>query len=303
MLVSLTLRKHPHLIKLLATWTRDSRYHMLFPYARFNLHSFWMESNTEHMSPKTWFWAIRQMSGLVEALSKIHVYSTDPNTNKERTSRDGLLRLAVEDAEQKFGRHGDLKPQNILLLEYLDLDTSEDIGTLQIADFGLSRFHGKDSRSLVSPLGMVGSDTYMPPELILERPVSRAYDIWSLACVFLEFISWMLEGPEGFSDFVLKRSIQAPLDRITDDTFYTAFLDGGRQKTARVRQEVLEWIAKSRSLSSCSLMIDQLLTLIQDYMLVVDTAERIKIEALDVRMKELLYSARTRPSYLFKLVR
>ena len=67
-------------------------------------------------------------------------------------------------------------------------------GILQIADFGLGRFHGRASRSQVDPRTIASTPTYEPPDIALNLKVSRAYDIWSLGCLYLEYITWRLGG-------------------------------------------------------------------------------------------------------------
>lgn len=65
-------------------------------------------------------------------------------------------------------------------------------GILVIADFGLMAFHRGQSRSLVPGAKLHGTPTYAPPEWQLNYQVSRSYDIWSLGCVYLEFITWLV---------------------------------------------------------------------------------------------------------------
>lgn len=64
---------------------------------------------------------------------------------------------------------------------------------LQIADYGLARFHERELRSEVDFIKAYGPLTYGPPESKLRKHVSRAYDIWSPGCILLEFITWLLE--------------------------------------------------------------------------------------------------------------
>jgi hypothetical protein len=40
--------------------------------------------------------------------------------------------------------------------------------------------------------------TYAPPEFeLVDHPCSRSFDIWSLGCVFLEFMCWLVQGGSG----------------------------------------------------------------------------------------------------------
>lgn len=65
-------------------------------------------------------------------------------------------------------------------------------GILVIADFGLMAFHRCQSRSLVPGAKLHGTPAYAPPEWQLNYQISRSYDIWSLGCVYLEFITWIV---------------------------------------------------------------------------------------------------------------
>jgi serine/threonine protein kinase len=159
---------------------------------------------------------------LASALNVIHNFTTpsplqDEDTNatyQKFTHREG--RLKVQDADKKFGRHGDLKPENILRFE----GNNGDAGILQITNFSLGRFHRFESRSTQDPRRINGSSAYAPPELALALPVSRAYDIWSLGCIFLEFITWLLEGSAGLESFTSSRLLEGE-DGIIDDVYFT----------------------------------------------------------------------------------
>ncbi|PCD36208.1 hypothetical protein FGRA07_08092 [Fusarium graminearum] len=90
----------PHLIQLLWTFSLGSEYHLVFPCADGNLMDLWRQ----HKSPlaasqdhETALWFSRQCLGIVEGLEMIH------QTNGHDS-----------DEPQKYGRHGDLEPENIL---------------------------------------------------------------------------------------------------------------------------------------------------------------------------------------------
>lgn len=96
-----------------------------------------------------------------------------------------------------FGRHGDIKPQNILWFP----DTSNSWmkgrgrGTLKLADFGVADFSTKDEFDSdfdrIRHQFAAQSPTYRSPENDFNDPrIGSSYDIWSLGCVYLEFIAW-----------------------------------------------------------------------------------------------------------------
>jgi serine/threonine protein kinase len=290
MLSKLTLRKDPHLIELLTTYKFKGHFHFLFPYAKLNLRMYWKENRVLEWRKTEVLWILQQLLGLATALHVIHEFKTvhplgsdytDPQVSRQRPAMN--VRMTVDEEEQKFGRHGDLKPENILWFD--DLVGAGPGGILQITDLGLGRFHRLESRSRQDPTTINGSPTYIPPELALERLVSRAYDIWSFGCIFLEFITWMLDGYSGVQKFADARLARAH-DKVEDDTFYTVY-NPGPDKFATVRPEVTEWIRKLRKHRRYSKMIRDLLDLVGK-MLQIETKDRIRSGELKDRLSRIV---------------
>ncbi|KAJ4117542.1 hypothetical protein NW768_010905 [Fusarium equiseti] len=135
-------------------------------------------------------WFSRQCLGIVEGLYMIQHSSSDNDSQEP----------------QKHGQHGDLKPENILW--FRDSGTSEtgySLGTLKISDFGLTRFHGTQTKSHINTDGMGCSPTYRAPEFDVLQEVAQSYDIWCLGCVLLEFTTWYLKGWAGVESFSQER--------------------------------------------------------------------------------------------------
>ncbi|KAF2440660.1 hypothetical protein P171DRAFT_489356 [Karstenula rhodostoma CBS 690.94] len=103
-------------------------------------------------------------------------------------------------------RLGDLKPENILCFDDADKEQSDDIYSciLVIADIGLSRTHdtfpefGNDTIPRKSK-----TDMYEPPETELPNydPSLYHYNVWSLGCIYLEIMIWLLYGHEEHENF------------------------------------------------------------------------------------------------------
>lgn len=106
------------------------------------------------------------------------------------------------DARQGLGRHGDIKPANILWF----LTHGKERDHLVVADLGLTRYHSSLTKSRVKRVdGWTG--TYRAPEIDLHNPISARYDIWSLGCVFLEFCIWYLLGYDDVENFRRARNL------------------------------------------------------------------------------------------------
>lgn len=171
--------KHKHLINLLSAYSQGNKYFMIFPWAIGNLDTLWKSVNPRQMDP---LWLLEQCYGLTEGLCKIHQYHED---KPGKPSTDGKLCV---------GRHGDIKPQNILWFK--DSSTAAGVGRLVLSDFTLMRFHNEGSNT-VTTVGHIGfTNTYRAPEVAFtsHQYISQKYDVWSIGCVFLEFISWHLVG-------------------------------------------------------------------------------------------------------------
>lgn len=241
MLSRLTQKNHEHLVKLLATYKLKNHYHLIFPYAQSNLRAYWNLTGLPHFNKATCLWFLNQLAGLTSGLGIIHDFPAGSQNTLEPAHPDlamysrRLVKSLRVDPREIYGRHGDLKPENILWSN--DLNGVPRAGILQIADFGLGRFHRLESRSAQDPKKIQGSATYAPPEVTLEEPVSRKYDIWSLGCVFLEFLTWLVEGPRSVYEFSTQRC-QAAGDGVEDDTYFTIFNLENGSSYAEVRQGV-----------------------------------------------------------------
>jgi serine/threonine protein kinase len=197
---------HPndHLISLLATFEYNGGFYLIFPLAEADLQRFWKRSKT-CTDPNTGRWMIEQSLGIASALYKIHRYETFPRTSslykanhtrKSTMARQELSSILEGDGgnpgRRLFGRHGDIKPNNILV--FPDRNSANRLGTLKIADFGITQFGTEDMRWLKEGEKVSCTRTYQSPECVLDKSISTACDIWALGCLYLEFVLWYLRG-------------------------------------------------------------------------------------------------------------
>ncbi|KAM0417461.1 hypothetical protein ACHAPT_012523 [Fusarium lateritium] len=175
--------KYHHLIRPVAVCTRGEQAFFFFPWAdKGDLYSFWTsQTNCKH---RLVHWMLGQMVGLGHALKLL---------------------------AKKNCRHSDLKPQNILVFP-----SRVPIGTLKITDVGISKFHVLATTRRLNPTSAkYVTMRYCPPEFDELKPdvaqrhlegsrdqkLSRRFDIWSLGCVFLEFLIWAKLGQAEYRNF------------------------------------------------------------------------------------------------------
>jgi serine/threonine protein kinase len=197
---------HPHLISLLATYEQLDIFHLVFHWADADLYNFWTKAKPNPTFEfDTVIWLAEQCEGIADGLSKIHCYETTSSKI---------------DGGQLFGRHGDIKPENILW--FRDSNKPEDKGVLKICDFGLAEFNTRSSRSNKPRYKVANSPTYRPPECDIKGGViSRSYDIWTLGCLYLDFITWLLGGEYLFRKFSRERKGYVPnAPYVQEDTFF-----------------------------------------------------------------------------------
>lgn len=213
----------PAITKALATFSKSGKHYIVFEWAEHgSLRDFWYKNpDPAQLAGDVEAWLIKQCLGIAQALQLIHGSApTPPNTR------------AVT-----FMRHGDIKPENILVFTSsptagTNTEThgsavlEPSLGQLKLADFGLSTFHKSPTEEKVGR-STAFSPTYRPPEMdIVEASISRSADIWSLGCVFLEFATWYVlgrTGLEAFGDTRLDKNNYVPSRRgeVIEDTFFS----------------------------------------------------------------------------------
>lgn len=293
MLKEVTVLKHRHLVKLLATYEYKGKCHLLFPYAKHNLREYW-ETHDRALDPETPLWFLHQVLGIASGLHAMHNYKLELSTKD--ASSPGQLQVPIDQHTRnqktsKYGRHGDIKADNILWLD----DGKH--GILQIADFGLGRFHRLESRSGVDPRTLYGSQTYMPPEPDLGTAVSRKYDMWTLGCVYLEFVTWLLEGTTGIKGFAELRD-EIALDGANDDKFFT-LVEQGQGREAIVRPAVTTKIRNLKGNRLCSELVGRFLILVEERLLVIDPEYRITSKDLEDKLQMIVEEAQNSPQKAF----
>ncbi|CAN9308974.1 unnamed protein product [Alternaria alternata] len=248
-------RPNQHIVTLLATWAIEAsvhdRYCLLFPWAEGDLKSYWKHQrypcDGTKMDLDAIRWVTKQILGMAGALKTIH----SPGYNNSL------------EPKQKYGRHGDIKAENIL---WYPPSAPNEKGTLVIADLGLTEFNSTQSRSNVPGEGLSATPGYRPPECDLKGgTVSRAFDIWTYGCLLLEMI--------------LSKESRVSQDKLQ----LPGTLELAYQKHAiAVKGEVHEWIVLLHNHPYCTQFIHDLLDLIEERMLVVIAPDCERIGSVEL---------------------
>ncbi|KAH0443076.1 hypothetical protein CcaCcLH18_01189 [Colletotrichum camelliae] len=294
----LTLSRHgksQHLAKLLATFeipkgpnATATNYYMMFECADMTLDDLFNKEPKQvtkklSMSEANLHdWIALQVLGLARALHVIHHYRRGPDDTNDAT----------------HGVHGDLKPQNILLYHgwnHSDSfeDENQDLGrlpnhpgVLQITDFGQSSFHHTLTMDDIK-FASLGGD-YTPPELQLRLPVSASLDIWSLACLYLDMVTWLLKGPRGVTSFRKNRGTVGFL--LEKHNCFYSVLRGEECTSVFVSDAVLEWATGLYGSQRGSDFTRSLLKLILEHMLVIEKKDSESFDNVEVSSTSKRYT-------------
>lgn len=168
---------HPHIVPLLFSFSHRHNSYLVTPWATSNLADFW-EGNKTYLRNESCLeysqalWVAEQCEGLADALRYIHHFVS-----------------ASQDDESKFVSyyHGNIKPENILV--YCSPHRRP---VLQIADFGTSNYTAQVEYSPPFTNSNHAAGDYTAPEVYFGEPTSSSSDVWSMCCIFLEFIEWIM---------------------------------------------------------------------------------------------------------------
>ncbi|KAH6956001.1 hypothetical protein BKA56DRAFT_203433 [Ilyonectria sp. MPI-CAGE-AT-0026] len=237
---------HDHMINSVATVFRGESRYLMFPWADGgNLRDLWMAWETgpeiRHLWPPTSkliLEVVQQLRGLASALNFLH--------------------------ENNF-RHGDVKPENILIFK--DKST---LGTLKLGDLGLAKAHNANTTlRRTGTLTKYGTIRYEAPEAEVcpELPRSRRYDIWSIGCVLFEFVIWLVYGQDGLRDLNT-----AMLKHGNSDAFYIVDAFGGRKKPAEHHPVVSMWLEAvcNDEIWTDGTVLGDLVRIVRDHLLVIE---------------------------------
>ncbi|KAI0197248.1 kinase-like domain-containing protein [Xylaria flabelliformis] len=281
---------HPNVIKLLLAYEHEGKgLYLVFPLAKGDLNDYWRQHHKHSPLFEDALWLIQQCTDLTSALRKIHYHTSFP--------------------EKSCGRHGDIKPGNIL---WFQGEAGDGRGRLVVADLTMTRFHSDDTVNDTTFSGRGMSMTYRAPEVnvTIGEKESQAYDIWSLGCMFLEFMVWYHLGYHALghpTDVKAKQTNKTTCNkdhylnergeecqsfkraRINDDDwwygedkFFNVSRDGC---TAEVKAS---WAQRLHTSALCSQAMHDFLDLIMTQMLVIEPKERANMAQVNNNLRDIL---------------
>lgn len=263
-----------HIIEFIAAIEQGTAHYLLFRWAdQGNLRGLWEKYHSPRLSPALVKDVVVQLKGLTNALFRLHNYRNPKAPNNS--------------ASESNYRHGDLKPENILSVSTRPgphSDSHPHIGTLKMCDLGLTKHHNVATDLREQTSTRATTLRYQPPEVFTieqqNRPVarSRRYDVWSMGCVILEFVIWMLYGYESLEQF--NKAIRNPEFQERAPWFETKH-EAGKGKTAKVHgvvEETIRFILANDPECQGKTALREILELVRDRLLVVELGGRTMSE-------------------------
>ncbi|KAJ4251038.1 hypothetical protein NW762_011688 [Fusarium torreyae] len=173
---------HPHLNLPLGAYSQRNNNYFIFDWADSDLSRYWQSHPSPDFNFETVLWVAKQCLGLAGALQQIHRGGTGWGT--------------------QIWRHGDIKPENILW--FSNPESTKDHGTLRISGFGVSKSLATWNRSDRGDNHVAQSPFYRAPDFE-NGEISQSSDIWSIGCLYLEFLAWLLGGWKLVREMIIAR--------------------------------------------------------------------------------------------------
>jgi hypothetical protein len=180
------------MVTALSIFTQGSRWGFIFPSPYCDL-DYYLDTSSPPRGTGASCWISEQLSGLIGAVDTLH-----------NPKHLGL------DPKHQFVRHGNINRNTILCYRRLG---DQNYTVLTITNPGALDLNSENCNVMLSG--------YHPPECDIKGgTISRAYDIWTLGCLFLDLITWFLGGNEYLREFETRRTYLSITGARTN-TFFT----------------------------------------------------------------------------------
>ncbi|KAF5682010.1 serine threonine kinase [Fusarium denticulatum] len=304
-LVIRKLADREHLHQLLFSFRRADYYYLVFEWADGDLTDLWKRMPTLYRPDveEDAIWFFRQCAGIVRSLGSLH----EQRSSYTASTMEEIVHVALAG---KYGRHSDIKPQNLLWFSDYQGDKKDH---LVIADLGLTQFNTSQSKSHASWAGIKGyTQTYKAPESEVRGEVGARYDIWSLGCVFLEHASVFLmrdnSSVKAFSDNRLEEDFRRNrTGNYHSDAFYNVITEedledeytpiGSSVVRGEVKETVTKMIQDLKDHSLCAPSMYDFLDLISKGMLVPNQSVRYTASMVLRELRDIKLRCNQNPSY------
>ncbi|RDA86389.1 hypothetical protein CP532_1070 [Ophiocordyceps camponoti-leonardi (nom. inval.)] len=205
-------------------------------------------------------------------------------------AQDNLLQYWRRNDEPESNKdcsrhHGDITPHNIL--RFANADSSYSYGTLKLSDFGLAQFLGRGEQEQFHDIHC--DPTYQPPECQppeeagdVHTNVTQKSDIWSLGCVYLNFVTWLLRGSRGVEEFSLQR-----LDEHGAGLQVNSFFKMTGDGRTELKATVIRRIEELESLERQTQFTLDMIRIIKENMLTLNPRTRLSRRALSDRLLDM----------------
>ncbi|KAI1149227.1 kinase-like domain-containing protein [Nemania diffusa] len=287
--------QHENIVILLATYELANetghKFNMIFYRADGNLYGYWKEANPcPEFNYETLLWGSGQCKGIAHGLLKLHDHTTWPSIPPGRDEQEAKEIGKIS----QMGRHGDIKPENILY--YPRRGSAKPV--LKICDFGVSELRFRMTRSTRDdPI----TYTYRAPECdMVGKSPGRPADMWSLGCVYLEFVAWFLGGISLVNEFTRSRISPDMGSRYKFNT--DAFFDCDPAGVRKVKDAVTKSIEYFHLHPRCTQYLHEFLKLIEEEMLVIDPESRVSCSGLYKRLNDMFKECEKSEEYTTKAV-
>lgn len=162
-------------------------------------------------------------------------------------------------------------------------------------------FKSNNEERLELDIARLGSNiTWDPPEA--ERTpnwFTFTRDVYSLGAIFLEIVTWLLEGFYPVDRTFTDARIDGDLNEdIKKDTFYSLVKDRNGVLLAERKSTVTEWTRRLKTSPQASAYTDQFLDLINERMLVPEPEERATITEVQQRLYTLKEGCRLEDAFM-----
>lgn len=251
---------HNHLVQAIAFCRKGPNNCFVFPWARGgDLANFW-RTDASNLDEDLVEWALAQIEGICHGIMSLH----DENM-----------------------RHSDLKPDKILHFP----QRSGGHGLLKVVGPRTVNLHAEYTRdqALATPTHF-DHLLYMPPEVYHGVMVSRKSDVWSLGCIFLEFVIWLVYGQGYLSKFHQLLKADPEVARFWSDAA------SGPKKHPAVQYWIHQKLEKD--LKAHTALWD-LVELIDERLLVTSSDERGHAVEVDRSLKLIRKKCSENPTYGF----